>query len=215
MAPVLCLLFSIAGTTSPSTFPPWPRLKSLDESHSTDTAFARHSAIHAQSVVVTGSAALVTTPLRLPVTRASCVGSTSEHMYRGEFLQEPSGWFHWNHPGDSGITPPEKHDTGCRNIEFSTSEIESIYPVFWLSAFLVLPPPQLDLEKVMTCKILRLKDVMQMTGLSRSTIYAEVAKGNFPQQVQLTGNRSVGWHEGTITQWIESRQAASVLTQKH
>jgi len=47
-----------------------------------------------------------------------------------------------------------------------------------------------------------------MTGLSRSTIYAEIAKGEFPKQVQLTGNRSVGWHESVIIQWIESRQQA-------
>mgnify|MGYP002713321536 FL=1 len=60
----------------------------------------------------------------------------------------------------------------------------------------------------MTCKILRLKDVQSMTGLSRSTIYAEIAKGNFPRQVKLTGARSVGWYESAIAQWIESRQQA-------
>ncbi|PCH64451.1 MAG: AlpA family transcriptional regulator [Gammaproteobacteria bacterium] len=58
----------------------------------------------------------------------------------------------------------------------------------------------------MSCKILRLKEVKAVTGLSRSTIYAEMAKGEFPKQVQLTGNRSVGWHESVIIQWIESRQ---------
>ena len=45
-----------------------------------------------------------------------------------------------------------------------------------------------------------------MTGLSRSTIYAEMAKGNFPKQIQLTGARSVGWYESAVAQWIESRQ---------
>ena len=58
----------------------------------------------------------------------------------------------------------------------------------------------------MSCKILRLKEVKAVTGLSRSTIYAEMAKGEFPKQVQLTGNRSVGWHESVIIQWVESRQ---------
>ena len=60
----------------------------------------------------------------------------------------------------------------------------------------------------MSVRILRLKEVQRMTGLSRSTIYAEIAKGNFPKQVKLTGARSVGWQENTITQWIESRQQA-------
>ncbi len=60
----------------------------------------------------------------------------------------------------------------------------------------------------MNDRILRLKEVKAMTGLSRSTIYAEIAKGKFPRQVQLTGNRSVGWHENVIIQWIESRRQA-------
>jgi len=58
----------------------------------------------------------------------------------------------------------------------------------------------------MPCKILRLKEVKTMTGLSRSTIYSEIAKGEFPKQIQLTGARAVGWHESAIVQWIESRQ---------
>ena len=57
----------------------------------------------------------------------------------------------------------------------------------------------------MVCKILRLKDVIAVTGLSRSTIYAEIAKGKFPRQIPLTGSRSVGWLESAITEWIESR----------
>jgi prophage regulatory protein len=60
----------------------------------------------------------------------------------------------------------------------------------------------------MTGRIVRLKEVKAMTGLSRSTIYAEIAKGGFPKQVQLTGNRSVGWHENAIIQWVESRRQA-------
>lgn len=60
----------------------------------------------------------------------------------------------------------------------------------------------------MNDKILRLGDVTEMTGLSRSTIYVEMAKGKFPKQVKLTGARSVGWHERAIVQWIETRKSA-------
>lgn len=60
----------------------------------------------------------------------------------------------------------------------------------------------------MNCKILRLREVKEITGLSRSTIYLEIAKGKFPKQIQLTGARSVGWHESAIIQWVESRQQA-------
>ena len=58
----------------------------------------------------------------------------------------------------------------------------------------------------MNYRIVRLKDVQRMTGLSRSTIYAQIAKGKFPKQIHLTGVRSVGWHESAVIQWIESRQ---------
>ena len=60
----------------------------------------------------------------------------------------------------------------------------------------------------MDSKILRLKEVKNVTGLSRSTIYAEMAKGNFPKQVKLTGARSVGWQASAIAEWVESRQSA-------
>ncbi|MDE0411667.1 MAG: AlpA family phage regulatory protein [Gammaproteobacteria bacterium] len=60
----------------------------------------------------------------------------------------------------------------------------------------------------MNHRIVRLKEVQRMTGLSRSTIYAQIAKGRFPKQIKLTGDRSVGWHEQAVVQWIESRQQA-------
>ena len=56
----------------------------------------------------------------------------------------------------------------------------------------------------MTQRILRLPEVITITGLARSTIYAEIAKGNFPKQFKLTGGRSVGWLEGSIEEWLAS-----------
>lgn len=58
---------------------------------------------------------------------------------------------------------------------------------------------------IVDSKILRINMVIERTGLSRSTIYAEIAKGRFPKQVQLTGARSVGWLESAINKWINSR----------
>lgn len=60
----------------------------------------------------------------------------------------------------------------------------------------------------MNYRIERLKDVPRMTGLSRSTIYAQIAKGNFPKQIKLIGARSVGWHESAVIDWIESMRQA-------
>jgi prophage regulatory protein len=60
-----------------------------------------------------------------------------------------------------------------------------------------------------TPKILRRKQVQSITGLSRSTIYAEIKAGRFPGQVQLTSKRSVGWLESEVVAFIQGRVDAS------
>lgn len=53
-------------------------------------------------------------------------------------------------------------------------------------------------------RILRLKQVIEITGLSRSTIYAYMGDGFFPKQI-LLGVRSVGWVESDIEQWLSEK----------
>jgi prophage regulatory protein len=53
-------------------------------------------------------------------------------------------------------------------------------------------------------KILRLKDVIQIVGLSRSSIYALKASGDFPDSFMLS-KRAVAWLDSEIQQWIEER----------
>ena len=50
-------------------------------------------------------------------------------------------------------------------------------------------------------RILRLKDVIEKTGLARSTIYKYVDTGDFPKQISL-GGRSVGWVDSEVHEWI-------------
>lgn len=52
--------------------------------------------------------------------------------------------------------------------------------------------------------ILRLKEVIKITGLSRSTIYLMIEKGKFPRQIHL-GARAVGWLESEVYEWLEIR----------
>ena len=61
-------------------------------------------------------------------------------------------------------------------------------------------------------RILRMPDVINRTGLSRSTIYAFSRAGQFPGQVSL-GCRAVGWVEDDVEEWLRSRprQQASEL----
>jgi len=54
--------------------------------------------------------------------------------------------------------------------------------------------------------IIRLPQVIQKTGLSRSSIYAAIAKEEFPAQIKLT-KRSSGWLESEVDQWISDRVA--------
>jgi len=49
-------------------------------------------------------------------------------------------------------------------------------------------------------KIYRLPEVMDMTGLSRSSIYLRVSTDEFPKPVKI-GRRAVGWPEDTIIAW--------------
>ena len=55
-----------------------------------------------------------------------------------------------------------------------------------------------------TTRILRLPDVKQRTGLSRSTIYALIKDELFPKHISL-GARAVGWLESEVDTWIEDR----------
>lgn len=53
-------------------------------------------------------------------------------------------------------------------------------------------------------RFLRLTDVKERTGLSRSAIYLNISKGIFPQNINL-GARAVGWLESEIDAWIQAR----------
>ncbi len=56
-------------------------------------------------------------------------------------------------------------------------------------------------------RILRLPEVIERTGLKRSTIYLRISENAFPNQVFL-GERSVGWLESEISEWIAKRVAS-------
>ncbi|GBL02058.1 transcriptional regulator [Vibrio harveyi] len=56
----------------------------------------------------------------------------------------------------------------------------------------------------MSLRIIRLKEVITLTGLSKSSIYRYADGKAFPQSVQL-GARSVGWIEEEINQWMQGR----------
>lgn len=55
-------------------------------------------------------------------------------------------------------------------------------------------------------KFLKLKEVMEMTAMSRSNVYKMMNEGRFPQSVSL-GARAVAWVESEVQDWILERIA--------
>lgn len=58
-------------------------------------------------------------------------------------------------------------------------------------------------------RILRLKAVLDRTGLSRSTLYRKIGEGTFPKQIQIS-KRCAGWREAAIEQWLMNPMSYSV-----
>ncbi|TFH72489.1 AlpA family transcriptional regulator [Gammaproteobacteria bacterium LSUCC0112] len=56
----------------------------------------------------------------------------------------------------------------------------------------------------MSFRILRIHEVIQKTGLGKSTIYWLISKGEFPQPVKL-GARSIGFPDTDINEWLNTR----------
>jgi prophage regulatory protein len=57
-----------------------------------------------------------------------------------------------------------------------------------------------------TRKLIRIKSVIEMTGLSKSYLYQLSSKNIFPRSIPLVpGGSSVAWVESEILDWIDSR----------
>ena len=57
-------------------------------------------------------------------------------------------------------------------------------------------------------KLLRTKHVVELTGLSRMTIYRMEKSGSFPARRQL-GSNSVAWIEDDVAAWVRDRPSPS------
>ncbi len=50
-------------------------------------------------------------------------------------------------------------------------------------------------------RLIRLKEVMNVTGLARATVYKYIKQSQFPASVSL-GDRAVAWVESEVEEWI-------------
>lgn len=65
----------------------------------------------------------------------------------------------------------------------------------------------------MNQQFLRLPQVRDMVGLSRSEIYRRVSIGDFPKPVPL-GARAVGWVSGEVQAWVKQQIAVRNAARK-
>jgi len=56
-------------------------------------------------------------------------------------------------------------------------------------------------------RMLRIPDVIYLTGVSRTRIYELMARGEFPARRKLS-ERATAWRSDEIDEWIESRPVA-------
>ena len=59
-------------------------------------------------------------------------------------------------------------------------------------------------------RLMRLPEVLRITGFSRSTLLAMVARRDFPAPLRI-GRRAVAWRAREVIAWIESRPQASEI----
>lgn len=53
-------------------------------------------------------------------------------------------------------------------------------------------------------KLLKMSDLVEITGLGRSTIYKEISTGRFPKPIKIA-ERTAVWTESDVTHWINSK----------
>lgn len=63
-------------------------------------------------------------------------------------------------------------------------------------------------------RIIRLKTVLDRTGLSRSTVYRKIAEGTFPSQLRISVN-GAGWSEAEINRWVANPPVYRVAQVDH
>ncbi len=65
---------------------------------------------------------------------------------------------------------------------------------------------QMNESNAVPAAVVRLPEVVQLTGRKRSSIYEDMAAGRMPRSIKL-GPRSVGWLRADIEAWIAARVA--------
>ena len=63
-------------------------------------------------------------------------------------------------------------------------------------------------------KILRTPEVIELTGLSRVTLWRLERQGKFPTRLRLSAN-AIGWREDEVIEWLKSRPRGRIHKHIH
>lgn len=67
--------------------------------------------------------------------------------------------------------------------------------------------PTEDVRTYPPDSLLKLKQVCEIVGMKKSSIYKAIADGEFPPPVKI-GKRAVGWLASIIFEWVAKRPSA-------
>jgi prophage regulatory protein len=70
-----------------------------------------------------------------------------------------------------------------------------------------MPSVALSATSLGPARILRIQQVQERTGLSRTTIWRLEQRNQFPKHCRISA-RAIGWREADVTRWIEERPDA-------
>lgn len=90
----------------------------------------------------------------------------------------------------------------------SMKTYQNVHPLKRPSARVISPvqPPTAKYSD----RLLRLHEVIYITGLSKTSIYTRGQKGTFPMPVSI-GERAVAWRESEVNTWMQSLPAAATM----
>lgn len=62
-------------------------------------------------------------------------------------------------------------------------------------------------------RIIRLPELLRITGLSTASVYRQMAEERFPRPVRL-GKNAVGWRAQTVFPWLESLEEVAPAAER-
>ena len=98
--------------------------------------------------------------------------------------------------------PDTLHSTGVRDMTTDHKTLLST-PTFAKSE--PNAPAAAPVDSAKPIRLLRIREVLDLVGLKKATVYQLHRAGQFPRSVKIT-SRAVGWVEEEVQQWLAERR---------